>query len=145
MSSYKILQDISNVFQTELDLAQSNLEKAKKSEALNFPGFIEPNETVFNFYKKTYEFYIKSLFYEDIEDEKEVIRVFECDDDLGIEELWHQDNEDRIIEIIGETDWKIQLYNQLPTSMNVPIFIPKHMWHRAIKGTGNLRLKIHKS
>jgi hypothetical protein len=84
-------------------------------------------------------------YFEYIINENEVIRVFECDDDLGIEELWHQDNEDRIIEIIGETDWQIQLDNQLPTSMNVPIFIPKHMWHRAIKGTGNLQLKIHRS
>jgi hypothetical protein len=73
MSNYKILQDISGAFQNELNLAQSNLKKAKKSESLNFPGFIEPNETVFNFYEKTYEFYVKSLFYEDIEDEKEVL------------------------------------------------------------------------
>jgi len=73
MSNYKILQDISGAFQNELNIAQSNLKKAKKSESLNFPGFIEPNETVFNFYEKTYEFYIKSLFYEDIEDEKEIL------------------------------------------------------------------------
>ena len=73
MSNYKILQDVSGAFQNELNLAQSNLKKAKKSESLNFPGFIEPNETVFNFYEKTYEFYIKSLFYEDIENEKEVL------------------------------------------------------------------------
>ena len=73
MSNYKILQDISGAFQNELNLAQSNLKKAKKSESLNFSGFIESNETVFNFYEKTYEFYIKSLFYEDIEDEKEVL------------------------------------------------------------------------
>jgi hypothetical protein len=73
MSNYKILQDISGAFQNELNLAQSNLKKAKKSESLNFPGFIEPNKTVFNFYEKTYEFYVKSLFYEDIEDEKEVL------------------------------------------------------------------------
>ena len=73
MSNYKILQDISGAFQNEFNLAQYNLKKAKKSESLNFPGFIEPNETVFNFYEKTYEFYVKSLFYEDIEDEKEVL------------------------------------------------------------------------
>jgi len=29
--------------------------------------------------------------------------------------------------------------------MNESISIPKHMYHRLIKGTGNLKLKIHKS
>jgi hypothetical protein len=62
-----------------------------------------------------------------------------------IELLWHRDDENRIVEIIGETDWKLQLDNQLPTSINQPIFIPKHEWHRVIKGTGTLKLKIHKS
>jgi hypothetical protein len=62
-----------------------------------------------------------------------------------IELLWHRDDEDRTVEIIGETNWKLQLDNQLPTSLNKPIFIPKHEWHRVIKGTGTLKLKIHKS
>jgi hypothetical protein len=62
-----------------------------------------------------------------------------------IELLWHRDDEDRTVEIIGETNWKLQLDNQLPTSLNQPIFIPKHEWHRVIKGTGTLKLKIHKS
>lgn len=62
-----------------------------------------------------------------------------------IELLWHRDNENRTIEIIGETDWAIQLENKLPTSLNSRIFIPKHEWHRVLKGTGNLKLKIYKS
>lgn len=62
-----------------------------------------------------------------------------------IELLWHRDDEDRTVEIIGKTDWKVQLDNQLPTSLNQPIFIPRHEWHRVIKGTGTLKLKIHKS
>ena len=62
-----------------------------------------------------------------------------------IELLWHRDDEDRTVEIIGETNWKLQLDNQLPTSLNQPIFIKKHEWHRVIKGTGTLKLKIHKS
>jgi len=49
------------------------------------------------------------------------------------------------IEILGKTDWKIQLENQLPTSLNKSISIPKHEWHRVIKGTGTLKLKIYKS
>jgi hypothetical protein len=62
-----------------------------------------------------------------------------------IELLWHRDDENRTVEIVGQTDWKLQLDNQLPTSINQPIFIPKHEWHRVIKGTGTLKLKINKS
>lgn len=83
--------------------------------------------------------------YTDIEvTDKYIIREFSENID-PIEMLWHRDLEDRTIEILGETDWKIQLDNQLPTSMNQPIYIPRHLYHRVIKGTGNLLLKIHKS
>jgi len=75
--------------------------------------------------------------------DKYIIREFNEDID-PIELLWHRDDEDRMIEIIGETDWQLQLETQLPTSMNKPIFIPRHEWHRTIKGTGKLRIKIHK-
>ena len=61
-----------------------------------------------------------------------------------IELMWHRDDEDRTIEIIGETDWQIQLDDKLPSSLNERIFIPRHEWHRVIKGTGNLQLKIYK-
>ena len=75
--------------------------------------------------------------------DKYIIREFNEDID-PIELLWHRDDEDRLIEIIENTDWQIQLEDQLPTSMNKPIFIRKHEWHRTIKGTGKLRIKIHK-
>jgi hypothetical protein len=83
--------------------------------------------------------------YTDIEVTDEyIIREF-CDNIDPIELLWHRDDEHRTIEIIGDTDWKLQLENQLPTSINQPIHIPRHEWHRVIKGTGTLKLKIHKS
>jgi hypothetical protein len=83
--------------------------------------------------------------YKDIEvTDTYIIREFNENID-PIELMWHRDNEHRTVEILGETDWKIQLDNQLPTSMNESISIPKHMYHRLIKGTGNLKLKIHKS
>ena len=82
--------------------------------------------------------------YKDIEVTDEyIIREFNENID-PIELMWHRDDEDRTVEVIGETNWKLQLENQLPTSMNHPIFIPRHEWHRAIKGTGNLKLKIYK-
>ena len=82
--------------------------------------------------------------YKDIEvTDKYIIREFKENID-PIELMWHRDDEDRTVEVIGKTDWKLQLENQLPTSINQPIFIPRHEWHRAIKGTGNLKLKIYK-
>jgi hypothetical protein len=81
-------------------------------------------------------------YFEYIINGNEVIRVFE-NDDLGTEELWHRDLEDRTIEAIGETNWGVQLDNELPTSLNHPIRIERHQWHRVIKGTGTLKLKIH--
>ena len=83
--------------------------------------------------------------YKDIEvTDKYIIREFNENID-PIELLWHRDDEHRTVEILGETDWKLQLDNQLPTSINEQIFIPRHLYHRVIKGTGTLKLKIHKS
>ena len=73
-----------------------------------------------------------------------IIREFNENID-PIELMWHRDDEHRTIEIIGKTDWKLQLDNTLPTSLNESIFIEKHIWHRVIKGTGTLKLKIHKN
>jgi hypothetical protein len=82
--------------------------------------------------------------YIDIEvTDKYIIREFNENID-PIELLWHRDDENRTIEILGETNWRVQLDNELPTSLNQPIFIPRHQWHRVIKGDGNLRLKIYK-
>jgi hypothetical protein len=82
--------------------------------------------------------------YNDIEvTDTYIIREFSENID-PIELMWHRDNEHRTVEIIGKTDWKIQLDNTLPTSLNESIFIPRHLYHRVIKGTGTLKLKIYK-
>jgi len=82
--------------------------------------------------------------YTDIEvTDKYIIREFDENID-PIELMWHRDSTDRTLEIIGETDWKMQLDNQLPILLENHIFIPKHEWHRVIKGTGTLKLKIYK-
>ena len=72
-----------------------------------------------------------------------VIREFDENID-PIELMWHRDNEDRIVEALESTDWLLQLDDSLPIILNKPIFIPKHMYHRVIKGTGNLLVKIIK-
>jgi len=82
--------------------------------------------------------------YTDLEITKEyVIREFDENID-PIELLWHRDDEDRLIEPIQLTDWFIQLEDELPTLINKSIFIPRHTWHRTIKGSGSLVIKIQK-
>jgi hypothetical protein len=82
--------------------------------------------------------------YKDIEvTDTYIIREFNENID-PIELKWHRDREDRLVEIIRETDWQLQLENKLPTSINQPIFIPAGEWHRVIKGSNNLMLKIYK-
>ena len=81
--------------------------------------------------------------YVDLEvNNKYIIREFSQNID-PIELMWHRDDEDRTIEIIGETNWKFQFDNSLPISFEDRIFIKRHEWHRVIKGTGKLTLKIH--
>lgn len=72
------------------------------------------------------------------------IRTFSVD--LETEELkWHWDDKDRIVEVIGTTDWKFQFDNELPIDMNgTKLFVEKKRWHRVIKGSQDLVVKIIK-
>ena len=71
------------------------------------------------------------------------IRIFEDTIDES-ELIWHRDEEDRIIESVEDTDWQVQLDNELPKSLNREVYIKKEEWHRLIKGNGSLTLKINK-
>ena len=71
------------------------------------------------------------------------IREFSTDVDTH-ELEWHIDKEDRTIEVIENIDWQFQLDNNLPQLLKETIFIPKETYHRVIKGTGNLKVKITK-
>ena len=85
--------------------------------------------------------------YKDIEiGDNYVVRDFDENID-PIELMWHRDNEDRVVEVLNTTDWKFQYDNQLPIPLkeNVSLKISRHDWHRVIKGTGNLKLRIIKS
>jgi hypothetical protein len=75
--------------------------------------------------------------------DKHIIREFSDKTDI-IDFMWHRDNEDRLVEALHDTDWQVQLDNGLPISLNEPIFIPRHQYHRVIKGNGKLRVKINK-
>lgn len=80
--------------------------------------------------------------YKEEEQDGFVIREF-SQDISPIELVWHRDREDRIVEALHETDWKFQLDNEVPVFID-KLFIPKEAYHRLIKGTGNLKVKITK-
>lgn len=82
--------------------------------------------------------------YQEIKKESNiVVRTFDESID-PVELMWHRDQEDRIIELVEPSDWKFQLDNELPILIDKPIFIPRYVWHRTIKGTGSLKIKITK-
>ena len=75
-----------------------------------------------------------------------VVRKFEAN--VDVQELyWHRDDEDREIHILecGE-EWHIQFDDQLPILLwpGDKLFIQRHDWHRVIKGSGHLLIKIFK-
>lgn len=59
---------------------------------------------------------------------------------------WHFDMEDRLVICENDTDWMFQIDNQLPIKIKKdnPIFIPEGEYHRIIKGTGDLTIKVKK-
>lgn len=76
-------------------------------------------------------------------EEKGQIRTFSRD--LDSEELkWHRDNEDRTVTPVAKNDWMFQRDNFLPEPIDKPIFIAKGEWHRVIKGTTELEVRIEK-
>lgn len=83
-------------------------------------------------------------FFEKQISETDFIRRFSAD--LDTEDLyWHKDKEDRIISKISGEGWFYQEDNKLPVPIdNQEIFINKNTWHRIIKGSSDLVLKVAK-
>ena len=80
--------------------------------------------------------------YSEIKEEGYTIREF-SQDTPSFEFVWHRDKEDRIVEAMHDTDWLFQLDNEIPQPLqNNKLFIPKETYHRLIKGTGDLVVKI---
>lgn len=83
------------------------------------------------------------LPFNEIEKDNKLFRIFS--ESTNSEEFkWHRDKENRIVKPIHKTDWLIQLDNELPKSINEDIFIPKGVYHRLIKGTGDLKIELVK-
>ena len=73
-----------------------------------------------------------------------VVREF-LEETSSFEFVWHRDKEDRYILPTHITDWQFQLDNDIPRILGKDkLFIPKETYHRLIKGTGDLSLKIWK-
>jgi len=98
------------------DFDMDSLQKWEEENNYPFDEYIE-------------EGYHIRTFYEDIDD---------------MELVWHRDKEDRIVESIGDTDWMIQLDNELPILLTERTYIPKETYHRVIKGNGDLTVKVKK-
>ena len=76
-------------------------------------------------------------------EDNEVIRLF--DQNLDESELkWHRDDEYRIVTTVKPTDWLFQRENSLPEKIQGEIHIPRGQWHRTIKGSGELIIKVKK-
>ena len=76
---------------------------------------------------------------------QETIREFAANTD-PMSLIWHEDQEDRIVEILTGNGWKFQFDEDLPFEMVTgdKINIPKGFLHRVIKGKNNLKIKIYK-
>ena len=82
--------------------------------------------------------------YQDLQiTEKSKIRIFESNVDSG-ELYWHRDRETRLIEVLEGNGWMLQLDDELPVEMKVgnQYLIPEGVYHRTIKGDGDLKIKI---
>lgn len=85
----------------------------------------------------------EDLPFKEIEENGIKRRVFK--ENVNNHELkWHFDNKDRKVRIVKSNGWQIQLDDKLPKVMNEgeTLFIPKGVYHRVIKGKGDLIVKI---
>lgn len=79
--------------------------------------------------------------YEQVQEDRCIYRKFT--QDISQEELvWHRDRNDRQVDILHPTNWMFQFDNDIPKQLKDSIFIPKGVYHRIIKGTGDLHLRI---
>lgn len=61
-----------------------------------------------------------------------------------MELVWHRDKKDRMVKVIQSEGWKFQMDNELPIELKrgTELFIPKEVYHRVIKGNGELKIEI---
>lgn len=81
--------------------------------------------------------------YDETITEGKKVRLFtESVDDNELK--WHRDREDRLVEVIEGNGWELQFDNELPIKLKkgMSLIIPEGVYHRVIKGSGNLKVSI---
>jgi hypothetical protein len=79
------------------------------------------------------------------EEINENVRVRVFSESIEDEELkWHRDRQDRLVEVIDSKGWELQFDDELPVKLKkgMNIIIPEGVYHRVIKGDGDLKIKI---
>ena len=72
-------------------------------------------------------------------------RVFYSNIDSS-ELVFHRDKQDRTITACqNEGGWLLQMDNEIPKEVSSGMFIPKEIYHRLIKGEGQLTVTIKES
>ncbi len=74
------------------------------------------------------------------------IRTFSVDiDEMDL--IWHTDKENRFIKVLEGNGWQFQYDEELPFEMTDGLGFPimKGQIHRVIKGTGLLKIELHKN
>jgi len=81
--------------------------------------------------------------YSDTQNVDGFIRVFDESID-PMELIWHRDKKDRSIHVLEGNKWLLQYDDALPITLekNKVYFIQAETYHRILKGSGNLILKI---
>ena len=85
----------------------------------------------------------KEVPYDETISEGKKVRVFT--ESVDNHELkWHRDREDRLVEVIEGEGWKLQFDDELPIKLEkgMGLIIPEGVYHRVIKGSGNLKVSI---
>lgn len=85
----------------------------------------------------------EDLPFDEKEDGYSKIRTFNENINPG-ELKWHVDNEDRVVKVTQSQGWELQMDNELPVKLmeGYEYHIPKNIYHRVIKGIGDLKVKI---
>ena len=108
--------------------------------------FLLPGGTVFLFLLKLFKnkkSKTEELPFDEVNEGTNKVRVF-SEQTNSDEFKWHRDREDRLITIIEGNGWGIQIDNELPKQLEVgkQYIIPEGVYHRVIKGNGNLKVSI---
>ena len=108
--------------------------------------FLLPGGTVFLFLLKLFKnkkSTTEELPFDEVNEGINKVRVF-SEQTNSDEFKWHRDREDRLITIIEGNGWGIQIDNELPKQLEVgkQYIIPEGVYHRVIKGNGNLKVSI---